>query len=270
VGSQQELSLRSPWGRSQTIPPGVAFYLREASEDRHTPFGPARRFVRELQQRFRLELDDFTWESFRNMLFHLPGHQFGELFPLGAEAHLRLVYAFCSADLPGGAELHDATEPENLELWYSYFEQDESWHRLWRGFSLPLPDAISTLFSSTYRNDYPRELNPFGEANRVALRGFLTPEETQRLASELPLHRAPLLFPACSGAAMDYALREWEKQTNIKDYQDKKRQYLQKEEELEEKYSLIDDDFEFFWGYWFFCASFAPSGTTNQRKLIWS
>jgi len=83
VGSQQELSLRSPWGRSQTIPPGVAFYLREASKDRHTPFGPARRFVRELQQRFRLELDDFTWESFRNMLFQLPDHQFGELFPTG-------------------------------------------------------------------------------------------------------------------------------------------------------------------------------------------
>lgn len=246
VGSQQKLSLRSPWGRSQTVLPGVAFYLREASKDRNTPFGPARLFVRELQQRFRLEQDDFNWESFRNMLFQLPGHQFGELFPLGAEAHLRLVYAFCSADLPGSAKLHDATEPEDFELWDIYFEQDEFWHRLWRGFYLPLPGAISALFSSKYRKDYPRELNPFGEANRVALRGFLTPEETQCLAYELPLHRAPLLFPACSGAAMDYALREWEKQINIKDYQDKKRQYLQKEKELEEKYSLLDNEFGFF------------------------
>lgn len=45
---------------------------------------------------------------------------------------------------------------------------------------------------------------------------------------------------------MDYALREWEKQINIKDYQDKKRQYLQKEKELEEKYSLLDNEFGFF------------------------
>lgn len=227
LGRQQHLPFCSPWdlsrGTSCGEPPSPDTFFALLEKDPNFAFGT----------------DDFTWETVERLVSFLPGHHFGEIFELGAELHLGLIYAFCSAPIPGGIDRWQSPVggggDESVWRWRDYFERDEPWRVLWEQFYRPSPTVITTHISTPYDPAYPRSLNPFGEARgRVTLNGFVTPDEAHRLARELPLRRKPFLVLSSYEPVREYVMREWEKQIalSIPDYQEKKRQYYQERKQL--------------------------------------
>ncbi len=149
-------------------------------------------------------LSDYTLKSLLPSFIERP---FGFRYNLPELLHSCLFYTFC-CDFPPQDEAESKAMMtdlwgsimivnEGVSIWNEYIERDEDTRALWAPFFQPAPpDLAAQMLSQRAYHEYastyiPRSL--YAQLKDPSPSGFLTAQETQRLATQIRRHEAPQL-----------------------------------------------------------------------------